>query len=645
MKDHLDCQQTILELLESDISAGTAALFETYGGLVWSTCAWRLTNPEDIRECVNDTFFAFISGYQKFDPEKGSLRNYLCTIALRRATERYRKNQAVERAEEEYRIHIPLFTTETADSIDLTEALAKLDPVDARILREKYYDGMTYQQIAESLGLPYDTVKKRGQRNLKKLRAILIGLILALLAAGCAYMIYRSYQFAEGAGPNFDPDRPIYQISAVDDGSYVLEAYTYFVENVIYQDGQLYAKIGILSNRPDGQDVQSEAQMQANMRLQRMLNLFTRVRFFDDHGNFAVASCSSHLDGAGKGTLELIADWAPAQLDNSLTVQIRMDIDDLPRDMLKEGYAGILTDADIDKLEQATPSWTVTLEKVDFTDDEHEEGTFYTYLDTGFMVRDGVSYSGGIHVSLYPYQTESVYILSDMLLHNYSGCYDDRSVTLTAEDGTVYSADQIRGASVSPLHERDIFFPGADAGECVLTIPYLCVIREDQTQTVTISVPTQVGQVLPLDETVSFSDGSQIHLKGIRLECRTVEGFITGDDGSAIPQQMLEWDYIVECEPVPAEAPELIGARGIGTLNAEGTELTLAVGGDVIGPGSRELTLTVSQANYGHREYEEGGAYMLSLTFDAPTYILDQQIEIPVNVYESGYAPGQKEDE
>ena len=493
---------------------------------------------------------------------------------------------------------------------------------------------MTYQQIAESLGLPYDTVKKRGQRNLKKLRAILVGLILALLAAGCAYIVYRSYQFAEGAGPNFDPDRPIYQLSTVEGGPYVLDAYTYFVENAIYQDGQLYVKIGVLANLPwtGGQDMQSDAYIQASMEFRRMLNLFTLVSVFD--GNLVDGSGSSHLDGAGKGSLEKIFAWEPVPPDDTLTLQIRMDTGDLSRDMLKEGYAGILTDADIDKLEQAMPSWTVTLEKVDYTDDDHAEGTFCAYLDTGFMVRNGESYSGGTHVSLYPYQMESAYVLSDMLLHNFSGYYDDRNVTLTSEDGTVYSADQIRGASLSPLHERDIFFPGAGAGEYIMTIPYLCVIKEDPAQMVTISVPTQVGQVLALDETICFSDGSQIHLKGIRLERRTVEGFITGADGSAIPQQMLEWDYFIECEPLAAGTLELIGAMGTGELAAAETETTFLLGGDIIGPENRELKLTVSQANYGHMEYEEGRDYMLTLTFNSPTYILNQQIEIPIMVYE-----------
>ena len=54
--------------------------------------------------------------------------------------------------------------------------------MDAQILQLKYFQGMTAMQIAQSLGLPYETVKKRHQRSLVKLRKYLtIGLVIAAL--------------------------------------------------------------------------------------------------------------------------------------------------------------------------------------------------------------------------------------------------------------------------------------------------------------------------------------------------------------------------------------------------------------------------------------------------------------------------------
>lgn len=79
----------------------------------------------------------------------------------------------------------------------LDACLRMLDPVDEQIIRMKYYGGMTAKEIAASLGLPYETVKKRHQRSLKKLKkSMLIGMVVALLAAllaACAYVVLRYF--------------------------------------------------------------------------------------------------------------------------------------------------------------------------------------------------------------------------------------------------------------------------------------------------------------------------------------------------------------------------------------------------------------------------------------------------------------------
>ena len=54
--------------------------------------------------------------------------------------------------------------------LDLEEAIASLKPEEAELIRMKYFDGMTIREIAASLNLPYETVKKRHQRSLHKLR-------------------------------------------------------------------------------------------------------------------------------------------------------------------------------------------------------------------------------------------------------------------------------------------------------------------------------------------------------------------------------------------------------------------------------------------------------------------------------------------
>lgn len=60
--------------------------------------------------------------------------------------------------------------------------MAVLKPEDLDIIRMKYYGGMTIQEIADSLGLPYETVKKRHQRSLSKMHLAMIAVLVLLLA-------------------------------------------------------------------------------------------------------------------------------------------------------------------------------------------------------------------------------------------------------------------------------------------------------------------------------------------------------------------------------------------------------------------------------------------------------------------------------
>ena len=55
---------------------------------------------EDVKECVNSAFADLCLMWERYEEEKGTLRNYLCTIAGRKALERHRKNDARQRAEE-----------------------------------------------------------------------------------------------------------------------------------------------------------------------------------------------------------------------------------------------------------------------------------------------------------------------------------------------------------------------------------------------------------------------------------------------------------------------------------------------------------------------------------------------------------------
>lgn len=209
----------ILELLSTQPRDAIIAIIENYTGLSWRIAEKYLSDPEDIKECVNDSFLEFYNHRLSFDRTKGSIAIFLGTITRNLAITRYRKLKSHpgtplsrDIADEKN------FVRQLEDRIDLEQAIASLDPKDAQIIRMKYYNGMTIQEIADSMHLPYETVKKRHQRSLNRIRWLLMILItIALVAAlsACAYWAMRYLGLIPGYGVSLINDTPVYVLNDV----------------------------------------------------------------------------------------------------------------------------------------------------------------------------------------------------------------------------------------------------------------------------------------------------------------------------------------------------------------------------------------------------------------------------------------------
>lgn len=238
--------QELLDLLEHDSQAGMEAAVEQFTGLLWSVGEKHLQDPEDIKECVNDAFLEFYIHRNRFDPEKGALTGYLAQIMRNLAISRYRKNVLWDNQPPAACPDGSVSGQELVEAqIDLDRAMAALKPEDAEIIRMKYYGGMTVQEIAASLNLPYTTVKKRHQRSLSRLRLLLLSLLalglLALLAA-CAHTLLRYFGVIPGYGFSDDQKSPAFILEEPvrienDSGAY---PGTYLIHDAALLNGQMY---------------------------------------------------------------------------------------------------------------------------------------------------------------------------------------------------------------------------------------------------------------------------------------------------------------------------------------------------------------------------------------------------------------------
>lgn len=91
-----DLQEKIMVLLEANPQKAMSLEVERYTGLLWHVVEQYLKNPEDIKECVNDTFMEFYTGRERFDSSKGNLASFLAAIARNLAVSRYRRRTCAE---------------------------------------------------------------------------------------------------------------------------------------------------------------------------------------------------------------------------------------------------------------------------------------------------------------------------------------------------------------------------------------------------------------------------------------------------------------------------------------------------------------------------------------------------------------------
>lgn len=169
----------LLQLLLDRPDRGMEELMDQYLSLVWAVVKGRagsLCSTQDLEECVSDVFTQFYRQRETIDPNRGSVKGYLCSIARRRATDLYRKAAGTpsplslddEILSNSLPIRDEYFTEEGRRQV--VEAIRGLDEPDREIIVRKFYFREPSKSIAQRLGMSVPAVDTRTHRALKKLR-------------------------------------------------------------------------------------------------------------------------------------------------------------------------------------------------------------------------------------------------------------------------------------------------------------------------------------------------------------------------------------------------------------------------------------------------------------------------------------------
>jgi len=171
-------EKDILSRLRSGDGEAMNELMNQYARLLWpiaSAVLQKVGSEQDVEECVADAFIQLWEHPEKFQPEKGKLKSYLCILVRSRAIDRYRSLRLRET--------IPL-ETEVFDELaglqenlirqetrkELYTAVQALEEPGREILVRRYYYGQKPRQIALALGLTVKQVDNSLYRSKQILR-------------------------------------------------------------------------------------------------------------------------------------------------------------------------------------------------------------------------------------------------------------------------------------------------------------------------------------------------------------------------------------------------------------------------------------------------------------------------------------------
>ena len=565
-------------------------LMEQYAALVWKTAAAYLENPEDVKECVNDTFLEFYLHPDRYDPEKGSYAAFLCAIARRKAISAYRKNRkasgfsvisgkkagtqpasgsgsaargafaagAADRTDPADMADPFDMADSLADRLDLEAALKSLKPEEFDIIRMKYYDGMTIKEIADSLNLSYETVKKLHQRSLTKLqKALTIGLILAAIAAlaACAYVVLRYFGIVPGYGVNTNAEVPFYQLADTDLESEPADGTNLEISDARYMNGVLYVDTHLSMDNPEAALANAALSVSCGGLAPENAGISAPGSLSGSagmaKGSSDMAGSASGMGGSSssmEGIFPGVTGISSMNADGSLTYKFEIHFPELEA-LLEEGETTL--DA-VFSIQEYGYGETVSMEDgssynplvvlrsyelsyslslAPLAEDELESYSYSVTEDGGLLLMPRLE-NGELLVDIYPLDPEDGQIVPALLYCNMQNPEEQGVITAEAEDGTVLEGTCV---GYNPFTSDAYFtwsFGPAEEGEYTLHVPYLLK-----------KYPVQEDIELPFRLEEGYTSGAGFQTEAGTLSAGPLKPYDLQPDEIIVSQQTPFLDY------------------------------------------------------------------------------------------------------
>jgi RNA polymerase sigma-70 factor, ECF subfamily len=176
-----EAKNLLTQIAQGDRQA-LSQLYDRYSRIIYAI-AWKsLNSVEDCEEVVLDVFAQVWKIADRFDANKGSIEQWLFTLARSRILDRLRKLQRLNKVvtaaiADGKEIEFATTSVDPLEAVEIAErrqqvlvALERIPPEQREVIEMAYYQGLTHVEIATATGLSLGTVKTRLRLGLSKLK-------------------------------------------------------------------------------------------------------------------------------------------------------------------------------------------------------------------------------------------------------------------------------------------------------------------------------------------------------------------------------------------------------------------------------------------------------------------------------------------
>jgi RNA polymerase sigma factor (sigma-70 family) len=142
-------------------------LYDRFAPFVYGLAVRTILDRPAAEDITQEVFVFLWEHPERIDPGRGTLRGFLGTLTHRRAVDAVRREEARRRRETRVArgegdmpdVDAAVIRSETTGRV--RTALEVLPDAQRRALELAYFDGYTYRQVAEVMGIPEGTAKSR----------------------------------------------------------------------------------------------------------------------------------------------------------------------------------------------------------------------------------------------------------------------------------------------------------------------------------------------------------------------------------------------------------------------------------------------------------------------------------------------------